>query len=322
MNKRPIWIVAAVLALAIAVGCYFQFFRAKPQRWMELKVESERFVLNISEAGTVQPENKITLNPPISGRIDKILVEEGAKVKRGQILAWMSSSDRAALMDSAQSQGGKGDAADMLEEYKPTPIISPTNGVIIARSVVEGQTVTNATGLFDLSDRLIVMADVDETDLAKIRVGQEASIKVDSFPDLYVPAKVLKIAHQSITKNSINVYEVQLEPDNLPREFRAGLTATVYFMLQDSDNVPVLPAWVAEGRENVTTKLRLKGGDDDHPVLKDVKLGSTNGYRVAILDGLKAGDVIVVKEQKVVADTKAANPFGGPSRPPSKSGKH
>jgi hypothetical protein len=84
--------------------------------------------------------------------------------------------------------------------------------------------------------------------------------------------------------------------------------------------VAVLPAWVAEGRENVTTKLRLKGGDDEHPVMKDVKLGSTNGYRVAVLEGLSAGDVVMVKEQKVVADTKAANPFGGPPRS-SKNGK-
>jgi len=57
----------------------------------------------ISTTGTVQPQNRLEIKPPISGRIEEILVKEGQIVTVGQILAWMSSTERAALLDTAHS---------------------------------------------------------------------------------------------------------------------------------------------------------------------------------------------------------------------------
>ena len=59
----------------------------------------------ISTTGTVQPQNRLEIKPPIGGRIEKILVKEGDKVKIGQTLVWMSSTERAALLDAARAQG-------------------------------------------------------------------------------------------------------------------------------------------------------------------------------------------------------------------------
>ena len=58
----------------------------------------------ISTTGVVQPQNRLEIKPPISGRIEEIKVKEGEKVIVGQILAWMSSTERAALLDTARSQ--------------------------------------------------------------------------------------------------------------------------------------------------------------------------------------------------------------------------
>lgn len=305
--------VPVLVFLAALVAGGTAYLRRPAEKWQELAVKSERFRTSVAESGTVQPENKISLNAPISGRIDRISVDEGTPVKRGQVLAWMSSTDRAALLDSARSEGPKA-VEEMSQVYRATPIVSPMAGVVIARSVVVGQTVTSATTLFDLSDRLIVMADVDETDLGKIRMGQEATVKVDSYPDLPVRAKVLRIAHQSVTKNSINVYHVQLEPEKVPPEFRAGLTATVYFLLQDKENALVLPAWVAEGRENFAASLKVRPGGGGTPEERSVRLGASNGKSVEVLEGLSAGDVVLVREQKVLSEGKNAAPFVRPGR--------
>ncbi len=309
--KKRFWILLTPLAAGAAGGTYL-LLRTKPERFQEIPVKSEHFVLNVAESGTVQPENKISITAPIAGRIDKILADEGAKVKKGQIIAWMSSTDRAALLDSAESQG-QAVLQEMIDVYKPTPIISPLAGLIIARNIVVGQTVNLSAVLFDLSDRLVVMADVDETDLGKIYMGQEASIKVDSFPDLPVNAKVIRIAHQSVLKNSINIYPVQLMPEKVPPEFRAGLTASVYFKQLDKENSLVLPAWVAEGREDFTTKLRVKT-ETGKPELRDVKFGESNGQKIAILEGLRENDVVLVKEQKVLTENKSTSLFGSPAR--------
>src|SRR6185369_1195320 len=59
----------------------------------------------IETTGEVTPLNRVEIKPPISGRIEKLLVDEGDKVRHGQILAWMSSSDRAAILDAARAKG-------------------------------------------------------------------------------------------------------------------------------------------------------------------------------------------------------------------------
>src|SRR4051794_29118657 len=104
--KKSLWISLTLLLIGGGAGAYF-IFRAKPDVWQEIPVESERFQTSVSESGTVQPENKISITAPISGRIDRVLADEGSKVKRGEIIAWMSSTDRAALLDSAAAQGKK-----------------------------------------------------------------------------------------------------------------------------------------------------------------------------------------------------------------------
>lgn len=59
----------------------------------------------ISTTGTVLPKNRLEVKPPVNGRIESISVQEGEKVKTGQTLAWMSSTERAALLDAAQGRG-------------------------------------------------------------------------------------------------------------------------------------------------------------------------------------------------------------------------
>src|SRR5689334_2958254 len=60
---------------------------------------------SVEATGEVSPLNRVEIKPPIQGRMEKILTEEGGQVKQGEILAWMSSSDRAAIIDAARAQG-------------------------------------------------------------------------------------------------------------------------------------------------------------------------------------------------------------------------
>jgi len=56
----------------------------------------------VDATGEVSPLNRVEIKPPIQGRVEQLLVDEGANLKAGQILAWMSSSDRAAILDAAR----------------------------------------------------------------------------------------------------------------------------------------------------------------------------------------------------------------------------
>jgi len=209
------------------------------------------------------------------------------------------------LAYSAQAQGS---ASEWAETYKPTPVLSPAKGEIIAKSIVPGQTVTQQTVLFELSDRLVILADVDETDLGKIHLGQEAQVTVDSFPGMVVNTKVARVAHQSKIKNSINTYEVLLIPDVLPKEFRSGLTASVQFVFEKRDEAVLLPTWVAEGRENYETELFVKTSNG--PEKRPVKFGLSNGQKIEVLAGLQAGDVVLIKAKSVLSDNVPGSVFG------------
>src|SRR4051812_1696131 len=143
MKKKSIILLLVVL---IAGGAAFYLLKGKgggkgSGGIVQVVTATQGSIEDTVEAtGTVQPLNRVEIKPPIPGRIEKLLVDEGDKVKAGQILAWMSSSDRAAILDAARAQGT--DVMRKWEDtYKPTPIVAPLSGSIILRNVVVGQTV-------------------------------------------------------------------------------------------------------------------------------------------------------------------------------------
>ncbi|MCX5704635.1 MAG: biotin/lipoyl-binding protein, partial [Candidatus Omnitrophica bacterium] len=107
MNKKP-KIFLIIIVILVVVG----FFALK----MKPKAGSEEIVKEInptigsietfvSTTGTVLPMNRLEIKPPVNGRVESILIKEGEKVKVGQNLAWMSSTERAALLDAAHAKG-------------------------------------------------------------------------------------------------------------------------------------------------------------------------------------------------------------------------
>lgn len=136
----------------------------------------------VEATGTVQPENRLVIRAPIPGRMDEILSVAGALVKKGQIIAWMSSTERSALLDAARAKGDK-EFKRWEKLYRPTPIISPIDGTIIFQKIEAGQSFSTADDIFILSNRLTVKAQVDETDIAKVK-------KINQHKLFWMPIRV------------------------------------------------------------------------------------------------------------------------------------
>lgn len=250
------YIVWIMMTAAVLTGCKG---RSAATSLRQVKVVTGNLRLTVQATGTVQPLNKVSILPPVGGRIDKIIVLEGRSVHKGQVLAWMSSSERSVLLDNAQSKGP--DEVKYWEAaYAPTPIIAPVDGLVIARNVVAGQTVSLETDLYDLSDRLIVQAAVDETDLGKIHDEQKASVTVDAYPDKPFNADVNLISHQAVKVNNVVTYFVQLEPRKVPGTLRAGMTANIDFIVEERENALLIPAWAVKGVEQTTVMLKVVPG--------------------------------------------------------------
>ncbi|MCC6543665.1 MAG: efflux RND transporter periplasmic adaptor subunit [Nitrospirae bacterium] len=270
----------------------------------------------ITTTGTVQPQNRLEMKPPISGRIENILVVEGSHVKKGEIIAWMSSTDRAALLDAARSRGMES-LKQWEDVYKPTPLIAPINGEVIVRAVEPGQSVTPNDPVVVLSDRLIVKAQVDETDIGRVKVGQNAFVSLDAYPGDKVIARVDHISYESKLISNVTIYEVDILPQRVPKVFRSGMTANVNIIEKSRRDVLRLPL-DAVRREKDGSFVLVKEPGQGKSVSRKVETGLSDENFVEITSGLNEQDVVMVEKKNSVLpgkNTSGGSPFMPSGRP-------
>jgi macrolide-specific efflux system membrane fusion protein len=257
----------------------------------------------ISTTGNVEPRNRLEIKPPVAGRIDTVLVEEGDTVVKGRTLAWMSSSDRAALLDAARAKG-TAEYKKWQGIYNPAPIVAPLNGFIIQKNIEPGQTVTAADAVLVMADKLIVKAQVDETDIGNITLGQMVNIELDAYQGQIIKGKVEQIAYESQVINNVTIYEVGILPEIIPSFFRSGMSATVNFITQEKKDILLVPTKAIKkisDRVYVWTVDRSTG----KPAALQIKTGLENTTHVEIVSGLKEGDKVVVPDKKMISDLEA-----------------
>lgn len=313
--------IAATLVLTSVFGGYY-FIKAKDVdsaavlSVKEYTIQRGDLQLATRATGTVQPENRLEIKPPIAGRVEKVVVNEGDRVRKGQILAWMSSTERAAVLDAARAKGPE-EVARWEELYRSTPVVAPINGTIIAREVEPGQSFLSSDSILVLSDRLTVKAQVDETDLALVKVGLEATVSLDAYAKQPIKAKVARIAFEAKTVNNVTMYEVDVTPTNTPEFMRSGMTASVTFRTHFRENV-VLIANEAIVSENGKSFARVKAATGETKV--ELSLGLSDGKQSEVLSGVVEGDLVLAPRLGAAKSEQSKNPFV-PTRPgPNRSG--
>ncbi len=314
-NKKKLFIVLCiVLILIIAFMVLVRRRRSRYQNVREITPRRGTISVFITSTGTVQPQNRLEIKPPISGRVDRILVREGQRVRTGDILVWMSSDERAALIDAARSQG-KDSLKYWEEAYKPIPLVAPISGMVIVRSIEPGQTVNSTTAILVLSDRLIVKAEIDETDIGRVRVGQESIISLDAYPDVEVKGRVDHISYESKIISNVTMYEVDILPNRVPKVFRSGMSANISIVEETRENVLLLPV-DAVRRDGDVNYVMIRSGDRRSPIRRVIQLGISDEKNVEIESGLDSNDRVVVAIKQILEeeDSPRRNPFGPPRK--------
>lgn len=311
-KSKKIIIILAVLAV-VGTGSWYFFGRGEEgPAYREISPRREDLRITISTTGMVEPQNRLEIKPPIAGRVEEIRVREGDRVEAGAILAVLSSTDRASLLDAARFRDQE-TLRYWEEVYRPSPLISPIAGEVIVRSVEPGQTVTANDVVLVISDRLIVKAQVDETDIGKVKKGQEAVISLDAYPETKVSSRVDHIAFESQVVSNVTIYEVDILPGIVPEIFRSGMTANVEIFQKIQRDVLTLPREAVEQDRDGWSVL-VPGVGKSPPVRSSVKIGLSDGERVEILSGLnEASRVLVVSRRGAAPNNRAAG--GSPFRP-------
>ena len=311
MTKKRWPLYLGIFIIIVIAAIIFMKVIRKPVTEMtqEINPATGSIQAVITSTATVQPQNRLEIKPPINGRIDQILIQEGQTVKTGQVLALMSSTERAALLDAAKTHGP--DEVTYWEDvYKPTPILSPVDGEVIVSKDYPGQTLTTADDVVVLSDHLIVQAQVDETDIGKIILGQEVKLSLDAYPQIKITGKVNHIYYESLIVNNVTIYQVDILPDKVPDVFRSGMSATVNIVEKAKDNVLTLPLGAVKKSKEGTYVL-VGQGAGKKPEERKVEVGISDDKNIEIVSGLTVNDKVLIAVQKYKAGTSktAVNPL-------------
>ncbi len=291
--KKPL--ILGIVLIVLVISSFIFLKKDKKVVYQKIKPTRGSIAIEFRITGTVQPRNRLEIKPQVAGRIENILVFEGQKIKKGEVLAWMSSTERAALLDIARAKGEE-ELKKWEDAYKPTPIVSPLDGFIIVRNKEPGQVVSLNDVILVMADKLIVEANVDETDLSYVKLGQRVRMFLDAYPENRFTGIVEHIAYESEIINNVTVYKVKILPEKTPQDFRSGMTVTVEVIANQKDNILLLPVEAVLERDS--KKFVLVGGQRRKPETRIVETGINNGSKIEIISGITEEDTVLLPEKK------------------------
>ena len=213
-----------------------------------------------------------------------------------------------------------------------TRIYSPVDGVVVAKNVEEGQTVAASYQTPSIAEiardltQMQVEVNVDEADIGGVHEGQPATFNVDTYPTLNFEGKVTQVRLSPETTDNVVTYTVIVKVQNPDGKLLPGMTANVSLILENRDDVLVVPNSAfrfkpsngqSSGemgppgpggghKQNVAevTKPALYTLDKKKkPVRIEVEKGITDGQNTEIISGVEEGErvitgIIVPKEEK------------------------
>src|SRR5499427_4069035 len=204
----------------------------------------------------------------------------------------------------AQVSQAKAAADQAAEGLAYATIRAPIRATVLSRDVEIGSPVSsilnlgaNATLVMTLGDieKVFVRGKVDEADIGRVRLGQPARIRVETFKDKTFDGRVTQISPMGVEKDNVTNFEVRVSIDNPGKELKANMTANAEIVLEQFPDSLILPeaAITYDAQKNAFVDVAAPGTKTGRRKVP-VKVGVSNGTKVQILDGLKAGDKVVL----------------------------
>jgi HlyD family secretion protein len=209
-------------------------------------------------------------------------------------------------------------------------VTAPMTGVVITKGVELGETVTSGvssfnagTVLFTVADlgTLLIKVNLNEVDIAKVRVGQPVRITLDAYPQKVFGGKVRFVAPAAKLVEKIKVFPVEIALDELGDVYRTGMSANVEILGEKKDKAVSIPLEALQRKDGETVVYRLKealtpkqiadakaGLEDrgkfvwlsdhwkDYYDVVPVKAGIATLERVEIVSGLKGNERVALED--------------------------
>ncbi len=221
-------------------------------------------------------------------------------------------------------------------------ITSPVDGVVLQRSVEEGQTVAasySTPELFTIAKDLKnmrIIADVDEADIGDVKDGERVSFTVDAYPNDTFYGTVTQVRQNATTTNNVVTYEVVINAPNEDLKLKPGLTANVTIYTAEKKGVLSVPSkafrflptveTVGKDKKIIDCNGKNKVWTYDGKTFRAhaVQTGMTDGINTEILGGLSKGMTIVTEIKAATTDENQEENASGETSPfsPGPPGKN
>ncbi|ADQ39640.1 efflux transporter, RND family, MFP subunit [Caldicellulosiruptor acetigenus I77R1B] len=282
-------------------------------------------VTSLSE-GILEVFSKKSIVSPVSGRIEKVFVENGQKVKTGDLLLKFSVDDIEMQIKQVdlKIEDIKSQIKAAEEDLKNYKVLAPIDGKIADLNLQEGDVVAPGQMICSVYDpkHLVLSAQVEELDILKVKPGQKVNIKLDavgSTKDKPIEGYVTEISEKAQPEgSSISKFVVKIEFEN-NNSIKIGMHAEAEIILKSKKAALVVPVEAVHKEDGkyyvyVYTQQKSKTSEKnkeqktsqktdeyglDSSYYKDsekrqVKLGMTTEKYAEILDGLKEGEEVVL----------------------------
>lgn len=271
-------------------------------------------------SGTIGGGTVTTLKADVSGTVSYIAVKDGDYVKKGQLIAKLTSdsltnSQRSNQLNLKDSELSLKSSRKSLDDYN---ITSPISGTVITKNSKAGDKIDNSNS----QTVMMVVADmskvkftitVDELDITKIALGQTAVVDADALPEETYEAKVTSIAGEGTsTGDGVTTFKVELTIDE-PGNLRSGMNVNANIVIEEAKDVIGIPEEALMNTKGSTAKVLVKS---DKAASKNDKRNAEGG------DADKAkGKSASAGSIPANADAKSGSNKGTNSAPTGDSGK-
>ena len=193
-------------------------------------------------------------------------------------------------------------AANLRDKLTKTVIRAPHDGTLLLRDLTEGQLITSAaaqnggTLLGEVADlsALMVRTNINEIDVARLKVADVARVRVDSLRNMMLNGEIKRIA--TIATESVGdrtrVFPVDVVVDETDPRLRPGMSATVMFTLAHVENVPAVPLSAVFSNADSVRYVFVQKGESFE--VRGIDIGIVDTRRVQIIAGLAVGEAVAL----------------------------
>lgn len=285
------------------------------------ELNSAKASLEQSKASLASAESSLSYQTA-NFRRNKALYQKGLISGNDYESARLSYQTALASVSSARDQ-----VASAQEQVKKAQtnlsyatITSPIDGIVLSKSVEEGQTVAasfSTPTLFTIAKDLTnmqVVADVDEADIGNVKVGERVTFTVDAYPDNTFSGTVKQVRQEATTTNNVVTYSVVITAPNADLKLKPGLTATVTIYTQENKGVLSVPSKALRFTPEKETVGGMKIKDianaknkvwtieGNTVVAHRVNIGMTDGSHTQILSGIRRGAKVITGISSATSD--------------------